>query len=78
MLTTLLKLRGDQDAYISDIAKRSGFSAQTTAKILTALKGAGWVTSRPEENPPSDRLARRYYRLTDQGAQAARNYLKGN
>lgn len=75
MLATLLKLKGDQDAYIGEIAKRSGFSAQTAAKILTALRGAGWVTTRTEDPPPSDRLARRYYRLTDQGAAAARAWL---
>lgn len=64
-----------EDAYVGEIGRAAGFSTPTVAKILKDLLAKGWVTTRTEDPPPSDRLARRYYRLTDQGAAAAKAWL---
>lgn len=73
VLQALLDIDGD--AYVAEIGRAAGFSTPTVAKILKDLLGKGWVVDRQEEPAPTRRLPRRYYRLTDQGAQAARAWL---
>ena len=55
---------------ISDIA---GLPSGTVHPILARLEGVGWLASRWEEIDPhvEGRPARRYYRLTADGVQAA-------
>lgn len=62
-----------RDRYGSDIGAEAGLPSGTVHPILARLEGIGWLESRWEDIDPrvEGRPARRYYRLTGVGAQAA-------
>jgi DNA-binding PadR family transcriptional regulator len=68
----------DVELYGLEIAERTGLLPGTTYPILLRLQQAGWVRDRWESIDPHDehRPRRRYYRLTDDGALAAREALR--
>lgn len=59
--------------YGLQICHETGLASGTVHPILARLEGAGWVTSRWEEVDPrvAGRPARRFYQLTDDGADRA-------
>lgn len=59
--------------YGLEISKGSGLATGSIYPILTRLETAGWITSSWEEIDESSegRRRRRYYRLTEDGAQYA-------
>lgn len=57
------------------VIKRSGRPAGTVYPILDRLERSGWVASRWEEHNDRSGPRRRYYRLTDDGAAAARDVV---
>lgn len=65
------------ELYGSQIGDAAGLMSGTVHPILARLETAGWVESRWEEIDPAvaGRPARRYYRLTGAGAEAARAEL---
>lgn len=65
------------ETYGAAITKVTGLPSGTVHPILARLQKEGWVESRVEDIEPraGGRPRRRYYRLTDQGAQAARAWL---
>jgi len=62
------------DRYGLDLMRATGHPSGTLYPILLRLQHAGWVVARWEEVDPvaAGRPARRYYRLTADGAVAAR------
>lgn len=60
-----------------DIGATCGLASGTVHPILARLETAGWLTSRWEEldEQSAGRPPRRYYRLTGEGVQAAREAL---
>ena len=62
-----------RDRYGSDVGAQAGLASGTVHPILARLEGIGWLESRWEDIDPraEGRPARRYYRLTGTGAQAA-------
>jgi PadR family transcriptional regulator, regulatory protein PadR len=66
-----------RELYGLEISKAAGLASGTVHPILARLEAIGWVESRWEEVDPraASRPARRYYRLTGAGAQAARPAL---
>jgi DNA-binding PadR family transcriptional regulator len=67
----------DRELYGVEIGTASGLPSGTVHPILARLEGLGWVTSRWEDIDPSveGRPARRYYAISADGAEAARNAL---
>lgn len=65
------------ERYGLELMRATGQPSGTLYPILTRLQEAGWLQAAWEEIDPSvaGRPARRYYRLTPQGAQAARAEL---
>src|SRR6185437_10795682 len=65
------------ELYGIEIGDAAGLPSGTVHPILARLEGLGWVTSRWEDIDPfaAGRPARRYYRLTPDGVQAARSAL---
>jgi len=65
------------ELYGSQIGDAAGLMSGTVHPILARLESAGWLESRWEEIDPqaAGRPARRYYRLTGAGVQAARAEL---
>lgn len=65
------------EVYGSEIGDAAGLMSGTVHPILARLEAAGWVESRWEDVDPkvAGRPARRYYRLTGAGADAARAEL---
>jgi PadR family transcriptional regulator len=65
------------ELYGSQIGEAAGLMSGTVHPILARLEAAGWVESRWEDIDPraAARPARRYYRLTAEGADAARDML---
>jgi PadR family transcriptional regulator PadR len=65
------------ELYGSQIGDAAGLMSGTVHPILARLESAGWLESRWEEVDPqvAGRPARRYYRLTGAGVQAARAEL---
>ena len=63
--------------YGLDLAKRAGIKTSSVYPVLMRLERAGWVTSSWETVEPSQagRPRRRLYRLTGDGAAAARTQL---
>ena len=57
------------------IIKQSGRPAGSVYPILERLESSGWVTSSWEENDERTGPRRRYYRLTAEGATAARSAI---
>ncbi len=66
-----------QELYGLEIGEAAGLRSGTVHPILARLEGYGWLTSRWEDVDPSveGRPPRRYYRLTADGAPAARAAL---
>ncbi len=67
----------EAELYGLEIGETAGLASGTVHPILARLEGVGWVTSRWEDIDPAvvGRPARRYYRLTGDGAVAARDAL---
>jgi DNA-binding PadR family transcriptional regulator len=65
------------EKYGLEICKAVGFAAGTVHPLLYKFEELGWLESRFEEIDPSDagRPRRRYYRLTPNGAEFARDAL---
>src|SRR5688572_25758895 len=63
-----------REHYGVEIGNAAGLRSGTVHPILARLEGVGWLTSRWEDVDPQaeGRPARRYYRLTADGVQAAR------
>jgi PadR family transcriptional regulator PadR len=66
-----------RELYGVEIGQAAGLPSGTIHPILARLEGVGWLTSRWEEIDPrtEGRPARRYYRLTPDGAELARAAL---
>src|SRR4051794_18233064 len=66
-----------RELYGLEIGEAAGLRSGTVHPILARLEGYGWLASRWEGIDPSTegRPARRYYRLTADGVQAARAAL---
>lgn len=67
----------DADRYGMDLMRDSDLASGTLYPILNRLEEAGWLTASWEKVEPgaTARPARRYYRLTPDGAEAARTEL---
>src|SRR4051795_1353378 len=67
----------DRELYGAEIGERAGLRSGTVHPILARLEGVGWLASRWEDVDPQveGRPPRRYYRLTVDGALAARAAL---
>ncbi|GAA1477144.1 hypothetical protein GCM10009623_15900 [Nocardioides aestuarii] len=65
------------ERYGLEIADLAGLATGTVHPILARLEGVGWLESRWEDIDPraEGRAARRYYRLTADGIEAARDAL---
>jgi PadR family transcriptional regulator len=66
------------ERYGLQICAETGLPSGTIYPIVARLEQAGWVTSRwedPGEHTAEGRPRRRYYRLTDGGAEHARSAL---
>jgi len=59
------------------VIKESGRPAGSVYPILERLEQAGWVTSSWEEDATRPGPRRRYYELTEGGADAARSAIAG-
>lgn len=77
VLETLLSEPGNEQ-YGLALGAAAGLPSGTIHPILARLERAGWVQSSWEDIDPSreGRPARRYYRLTDEGAVAARTAMQ--
>ena len=66
-----------RELYGVEIGNAAGLPSGTVHPILARLEGRGWLESRWEDIDPrvEGRPARRYYRLTPAGANAARQAL---
>ncbi len=66
------------ELYGLEIAERTGLLPGTTYPILLRLQQAGWIDGRWEMIDPHDeqRPRRRYYKLTEDGAEAAKAALR--
>jgi|SRR6478609_1779411 PadR family transcriptional regulator PadR len=66
-----------EERYGYEIGESAGLPSGTVHPILARLEGAGWLESRWEDLDASTagRPARRYYRLTADGVDAARDGL---
>ncbi|GIF99460.1 PadR family transcriptional regulator [Catellatospora citrea] len=67
----------DAERYGLDLMKTTGLPSGTLYPVLQRLQQAGWVTAHWEQIDPAaeGRPARRYYRLTPQGATDGRHAL---
>jgi PadR family transcriptional regulator PadR len=67
-----------RELYGIEIGEAAGLRSGTVHPILARLEGYGWLVSRWEEIDPTaeGRPPRRYYRLTAEGAVAARAALE--
>jgi PadR family transcriptional regulator PadR len=81
-LTTQLVLRAllenpAREKYGLQICAAANLASGTIHPILARLEGLGWVESRWEDGDPHEqgRPRRRYYRLTPDGAERARDAL---
>ncbi|WP_113705385.1 PadR family transcriptional regulator [Nonomuraea lactucae] len=81
-LPTQLVLRAlleepDREMYGLEICAVAGLPTGTIHPILARFEGLGWLTSRWEEGDPHEqgRPRRRYYRLTPDGMEKARQAL---
>jgi DNA-binding PadR family transcriptional regulator len=79
MQLVLEALLGDpqRELYGLEIGEAAGLRSGTVHPILARLEGYGWLESHWEDVDPSaeGRPARRYYKLTAEGARAARAAL---
>jgi PadR family transcriptional regulator PadR len=67
----------ERELYGVEIGELAGLRSGTVHPILARFEGVGWLASRWEDIDPQveGRPARRYYRLTAEGAQAAQAAL---
>ncbi|MFZ1373279.1 MAG: PadR family transcriptional regulator [Nostocoides sp.] len=67
----------DREFHGYELGQEAGLASGTIHPILARLEAAGWLDSRWEEidERAEGRRARRYYRLTDSGVNAARAAL---
>ena len=67
----------DAERYGYELGELAGLRTGTIHPILARLEGLGWLQSRWEDIEPQTegRPARRYYRLTAEGAEAAQSAL---
>jgi PadR family transcriptional regulator PadR len=67
----------DRELYGIELGELAGLRSGTVHPILARLEGVGWLRSRWEDIDPrtEGRPARRYYRLTAEGARAAQTAL---
>jgi PadR family transcriptional regulator PadR len=65
------------DRYGLDLMRATGLASGTLYPILHRLQDAGWLVAHWEDIDPAveNRPARRYYRLTPEGATEARRSL---
>jgi DNA-binding PadR family transcriptional regulator len=63
-----------QEMYGLQICEAAGLPSGTIHPILARLEGLGWLESRWEDANPAEegRPRRRYYKLTEDGAERAR------
>lgn len=63
----------DREFYGIELGDAAGLRSGTVHPILARLEGVGWLQSRWEDIDPrvAGRPARRYYRLTAEGARTA-------
>lgn len=63
-----------REMYGLQVCQAAGLPSGTIHPILARLEGQGWLESRWEDAVPQDegRPRRRYYRLTEDGAERAR------
>jgi PadR family transcriptional regulator, regulatory protein PadR len=66
-----------REVYGRELGEAAGLPSGTVHPILARLEGMGWLESRWEDIDPraAGRPARRYYRLTPDGAVRARDAL---
>lgn len=66
-----------REMYGIEVGQAAGLPSGTVHPILARLEGAGWAESRWEDIDPraEGRPARRYYRLSTDGVQFARDAL---
>ena len=80
VLKIMAAMLADPDAehYGLRLMEQTGLPSGTLYPILVRLERAGWVVSRWEEADPvsEGRPNRRYYRLTGEGAAAARDEVE--
>jgi DNA-binding PadR family transcriptional regulator len=67
----------ERELYGVELGELAGLRSGTVHPILARLEGVGWLQSRWEDIDPrtEGRPARRYYRLTAEGARAAQSAL---
>lgn len=67
-----------RELYGLELGRAAGLHSGTVHPILARLEALGWVVSRWEDVDPraASRPPRRYYRLTPEGARAARAALE--
>ena len=67
----------ERELYGVELGEQAGLRSGTVHPILARLEGIGWLASRWEDIDPrvEGRPARRYYRLTAEGATAAQAAL---
>lgn len=70
-----LLLDPTREYYGLELSKASGISHGTMYGILVRLEGWGWLTDRLEHAIDRATPPRRYYRLTEEGAEAAPHAL---
>ncbi len=77
LVLRLLLAEPGRELYGVEIGEGTGLPSGTVHPILARLEATGWVESRWEDVDPSaaGRPARRYYRVTADGAEAARDAL---
>jgi PadR family transcriptional regulator PadR len=77
LVLELLLADPGRELYGLEIGQDAGLPSGTVHPILARLEALGWVSSRWETVDPAEagRPARRYYRMTAEGAPAARAAL---
>jgi PadR family transcriptional regulator PadR len=75
VLAVLDALLGNQDRYGFELCQHTRLKSGTLYPILARLEQAGWITSEWESDVGRGGPRRRYYRLTGEGATAARDEL---
>jgi PadR family transcriptional regulator PadR len=75
LLAILAELMEGGEMHGWQIAKSTGRHGPTVYRVLERLNDAGWLTARWEDDTPPGTPRRRYYRLTEQGMERARELL---
>jgi len=70
LVLRVLLVDAESERYGLEIGEAAGLASGTVHPILARLEAIGWLTSRWEDVDPAaaGRPARRYYRLTAEGA----------